>query len=188
MYKRRENTTLEFDPIECFSLFEAEYIGIHVPNSCKWDIQRDFPDSFELLPENQMIIKLTNFKDFNYFKSYKNVYSKLYNTFGLPRFTLIVAIGPKAYFLPPGVNTTSIIRRGYPVLGLAQLMHPDDDIFSEVINVPVRERPLFSDMSTRCFTTIKKNKGFYDPRLPYIDVKMFTNQAVANFITKGLQS
>ena len=60
MYKRRENTTLEFDLIECHSLFEAEYIGIHVPNSRKWDIQRELVKIFIKMFQETLIKRYLN--------------------------------------------------------------------------------------------------------------------------------
>lgn len=181
---------LDFDPIEVHDLFDAEFIGVQVPNCSKWQILRDFPATFESISEDRIILPIHYFDDFVQFKAQRNGTSKLYNTFGFPRFTLIVGTGGGVYFLPPGVTTTALIRRCGTVYGMAQLIHPDNDLFEGMIEVPVKYCPTTATtaMSARCFQTIRKNKGFYDPALPYIAVKMYTNRFVADFITKGIKS
>lgn len=170
---------------EVKSLFDADFVAVNVPDAGKWRVHKYSPDAFEL--DEKMLFPLWSIKSYGSMRQFRGVDTRIYECFGLPKFTVILQHeSGDRYHLPPGIACTKCVRDGVDVIGLAQFVHPDVDAASNPILVPMPVRcPWCMSVS---FMTSEQTNGFFDPNMYYISVKTMVDPPLGIFLTEAFRS
>lgn len=172
------------------SLFDANYIGIIVPNCKRYKIKAICPRLiFEYAYYPTMIfLDITGLKEVEHFgREYIDVMRPFGPKDRLPTVSIGVDIDGTTYNVSNGIHLQRLIRKGYDVTCLNELVSPHS-LFENTIYVPKETKlPIENFGMVKTFITEQKDKNFYDPNYMYIATKSIRNSIINQFINESMR-